>query len=372
MTRNSTLFLLSLLSLLGGSTLLAQAVPAEGAAPAAPAAAAQEAPTWLWIVFTVIVSTVIGLDVFVFNRRAHQKSIREAVSWVIVCTLLALFFNLAVFLVCGSKAGTEFLAGYLIELNLSVDNLFVFLVIFGFFGVTAELQPRVLAWGILGAIVLRLVFIYLGIALVERFSVFFYVFGAILIYTGLKLLFHDEENIDPEKQWVVRLARRFLPMTKEFHGQKFFVRESTTGPDGALTSARLRATPLFLVLLVIETTDVVFAVDSVPAIIGVTQNRFVAFTSNVFAILGLRAIFFVLTAFLDKFHYLKVGLSFVLIFIGVKMILEKLGWGHIPPYIALIVVVVILAVAVAASLFIPPKAKPLPEDQGGKGSGNKA
>lgn len=341
--------------------LLAQAATAPAPIPAP--VPEPEAPAWLWIVFTAIVTIVMALDVFLFNRTAHKKTIREAITWVVVCILIALLFNVAVFLVCGNKAGVEFLTGYLIELNLSVDNLFVFLVIFGLFGVTADLQPRVLAWGIFGAIFLRLLFIYAGIALVEKFGVLFHLFGAILIYTGIKLLSHGETKFDPEKQWVVRLARRFLPISPGFHGQNFFVR-GTAEESPALKPGKLYATPLFLVLLVIESTDVVFAVDSVPAIIGITTNRFVAFTSNVFAILGLRAMFFVLTAFLDKFHYLKLGLSFVLIFIGTKMIVEKLGWVHIEqPWIPLLVVVGMLGTAIAASLLFPPKAKPLPPEE---------
>ncbi len=342
-----------------------------------------ETPLFLWLIFAVIVCTSIAVDLFA-NRHAHKKGVREALLWVIAWISLALLFNGGVWLWRGPNAAIEFLVGYLVELNLSVDNLFVFLVIFSYFGVSAEFQPRVLSWGILGAIVLRLVFIFVGIELVEQFKFLIYVFGAILVFTGLKLLFHKSDEMNPEKSLVVRITRKLLPMTDRFHGQSFFVREpfsevaaregsgsrvhgqgdigTSTALSGRLgvRKGRLLATPLFLVLLVIETTDIVFAVDSVPAILGITRDRFVAFSSNVFAILGLRSMFFVLTAFLDKFHYLKIGLSFVLVFIGVKMLIEH--WFKMPPVVALAVVVAILGISLTLSLAFPIKAKPLPPE----------
>lgn len=379
--------LVAVLGALAG-VFAAPAIALAQASPPPPAVAENTTPPGLWVLFGVIVGAAVLADLL-SNRKAHKKGVREALGWVAVWICLALIFNLAIWRWRGSGHAVDFLTGYLIELNLSVDNLFVFLVIFSYFGVAPEHQPRVLSWGIFGAIALRLIFIFVGIALVKEFEILMYGFGAFLLFTGIKLLRHDEEQMDPEKNVVVRLARRYLPLAQDFHGQKFFVRlpaaaprvELSTEPHGsspvqdnspaapppALTAApsgRLVATPLFLVLLVIETTDVVFAVDSVPAIIGITSDSFIAYTSNVFAILGLRSLFFVLTAFLDKFHYLKVGLSLVLIFIGVKMLIKR--WWHIEGVWALAVVVGVLAASIVLSLLFPPKAAPLPPAEEGK------
>ena len=365
-----------------------------GAAAAAPAQevqdpAAEESQNILWIVFVAIVSIVVAVDLFVFNRSAHTMKLKEALTWVAVWVTLALLFNVGILIGLGPKDAADFLAGYLVELNLSVDNLFVFLVIFSYFNVPPEYQHRVLTWGICGAVVFRLIFIFIGIAAVENFGWLLYVFGAILLLSGIKLL-RGESDYDVENSWITRLARRILPLTKEFHGAKFFVKltppalaspsqtlaESNpsassleTAPSGTQASVathvkqRFYATPLFLVLVVIEATDLIFAVDSVPAIIGITKHPFVAFTSNVFAILGLRSMYFVLVAFVDKFHFLKYGLSLVLIFIGAKMLLEK--WLHLSSLVSLIVVILILGSAVALSLLFPARSKILPPEESG-------
>ena len=333
---------------------------------------ADSAPPWLWILFVCIVTVVMTIDLGFCQRKSHKMETKEALIWVAVWVSLALLFNLCLWRWLGGGSAMEFFAGYLVELNLSVDNLFVFLMIFTYFSVPVEYQRRVLTWGILGAVIMRLLFIFVGMALVERFHWFFYVFGAILLYTGVKLLRSDPE-VNPEKNFVLRLAKRFLPITEELHGERFFVRQEATASedDNRLNEApasapamaakpkraRLMATPLFLVLLVVEATDVVFAVDSVPAILSLTDNLFIAFSSNVFAILGLRAMYFVLTSFLDKFHYLSYGLSLVLIFLGGKMIIKD--WLHIDALPSLVVVVALLSGAIILSLLIPPKKRPL-------------
>jgi len=350
--------------------------------PLAQAALVNDTPTWLWLVFGGVVVVVMAIDLGIAQRQVHRMETREALLWVGTWVSLAFAFNTCIWIWMGPKRAVEFLAGYLVELNLSVDNLFVFLVIFSYFSVPPEYHRRVLTWGILGAVIMRLFFIFVGMALVRRFHWFLYIFGAILLYTGLKLL-RGQSEVNPEKNPVLRLARKILPVTKEFHGEHFFVREADVGAPvaggrggegaaaaavGSRPKARLVATPLFLVLLVVEATDVVFAVDSVPAILSLTDNLFIAFTSNVFAILGLRAMYFVLTSFLDKFHYLKYGLSLVLIFLGAKMLLDH--WIEIPAAASLTVVVLLLGSSVAVSLLFPPRKRPLePEESPGNGEG---
>ncbi len=294
----------------------------------------------LWVVFNLFVLGLLALDLGVFHRKAHAVSIREALSWSIAWITLALIFNLWIYFMWGSEKALEFLAGYLIEKSLSVDNIFVFLVIFSYFSVPAMYQHRVLFWGILGALVMRAIFIAVGVALLTAFHWMIYLFGGFLVITGVKLLLAGDEKIDPEKNPAVRLARRLMPITKEYQGQRFFARI-----DG-----RLWATPLLLVLLVIETTDVIFAVDSIPAIFAVTMDPFIVYTSNVFAILGLRALYFLLAGIMNMFRYLKVGLAFVLCFVGVKMMIVDLF--KIPIGISLGVITGILAVSIVASLLV--------------------
>lgn len=298
---------------------------------------------FLWAAFNVFVLGMLALDLAVFHRKAHAVSLREALIWSLVWISLALLFGLGVYLVRGGEKALEFITGYLIEWSLSVDNLFVFLVIFSYFAVPAIYQHRVLFWGILGALVMRALFIATGAALLTKFHWMIYVFGVFLIFTGIKLLFAGEEKVAPEKNPAVRLVRRLIKITPSFEGQRFFVRK-----DG-----RLWATPLFLVLVVVETTDVIFAVDSIPAIFAITLDPFIVYTSNVFAILGLRALFFLLAGVMGMFRYLKVGLSFVLCFVGIKMTI--VDFYKIPIGVSLGVVGAILLLSILASCFVRPK-----------------
>jgi tellurite resistance protein TerC len=293
----------------------------------------------VWLGFTGLVVGLLVLDLGVLNRRSHVLTFKEAVSWSGGLVAIALGFGLFVLWREGTQSALEYYTGYLIELSLSVDNLFVFLLIFSYFGVRAEAQPKVLKWGILGAIVMRLIMIGLGALLLERFNWIIYLFGGILIVTGIRMFTQKEEVVDLERNPVVRLARRFLPFSNSYDGTKFFTH--------TVTGKRL-ATPLLLVLLVVEWSDLVFAIDSIPAIFAITRDPFLVYSSNIFAILGLRALFFVLASMLDKFVYLKTGVAFILIFVGFKMTLS--AWIHIPTLLSLAVIVVALATAVALSL----------------------
>ncbi|MBM2802976.1 MAG: hypothetical protein HW419_869 [Deltaproteobacteria bacterium] len=302
----------------------------------------------LWVIFNVFVLGVLALDLLVLHRKAHTVSLREALAWSCVWVSLAFLFGLGVYFVRGEEKALEFLTGYVIEWSLSVDNLFVFLVIFSYFAVPPLYQHRVLFWGILGALVLRAIFIATGTALLANFHWMIYVFGGFLVFTGIKLLFAGEEKIEPEKNPAVRLVRRFINITPDYQGQRFFIRK-----DG-----RLWATPLLLVLVVVETTDVIFAVDSIPAIFGITLDPFIVYTSNVFAILGLRALFFLLAGVMEMFRYLKVGLSFVLCFVGAKMMIAD--FYKIPIGVSLGVVAGILGISILASFLVRPKPEGVP------------
>ena len=293
----------------------------------------------VWLGFTALVGALLILDLGVLNRRSHVLSFKEAMSWSLGLIAFALLFGLFILWREGTQPALEYYTGYLIELSLSVDNLFVFILIFSYFGVPAQAQPKVLKWGILGAIVMRFIMIALGALLLDRFDWIIYVFGGILLLTGVRMLTQKDEMIEPEKNPVVRLARRFLPFTKSYDGVHFFTRHG---------SGKLLATPLLLVLLVVEWSDLVFAIDSIPAIFAVTRDPFLVYSSNVFAILGLRALFFVLAGMMDKFVYLKPGVALILIFVGVKMTLSY--WVHIPTLLSLAVIIVTLATAVALSL----------------------
>ncbi len=299
--------------------------------------------------FAVIILVMLALDLGVFNRKEHVIGFREALITSLVWIGVSLAFNAAIFVWRGSESGLEFLTGYLIEKALSVDNLFVFLVIFSYFHVARELQHKVLFWGIFGALVMRGLLIAIGAALIENFEWLIYIFGAFLIYTAVKLARQDDDGVHPEKNPVVNLFRRLMPVTTDFHGSKFLVR---------IDGKRL-ATPLLIVLLVVETTDLVFALDSIPAIFAVTTEPFIVFTSNVFAILGLRALYFLLAGMLGMFRYLKIGLSFVLSFVGSKMIVTAFDI-EIPIVISLLVIAVILAVAISASLLAAKRENRLP------------
>ncbi|MCA1635842.1 MAG: TerC family protein [Acidobacteria bacterium] len=269
-------------------------------------------PIWAWAGFGIFILLMLALDLGILNRKAHAITYKEAATWSAVWVTLALVFAGLVFWQRGSLTGKEFLAGYLIELSLSVDNLFVFLLIFSYFKVPAKYQHRVLFWGVLGALVMRITMIALGAALINRFHWIIYIFGVFLIYTGIKMLLQKETEVHPEDNPVVRFVTRFIPITRHYDGDKFF-----TVVDGKKTG-----TLMLLVLVIVEVTDLVFAVDSIPAIFGITTNTFIVYTSNVFAILGLRSLYFLLAGVVEKFHYLKVGLSIVLAFVGVKMLTE--------------------------------------------------
>ncbi len=311
---------------------------AELLVPPLAAGTALEVPTFYWLVFCAGTVALLVLDMSVFHRHAHDPTLRESAGWTAFWIALALVFNGFVWWWAGREHGMEFFIGYLVEKSLSMDNVFVFLVIFSYFGVPLKYQYRVLFWGIFGAIVMRLVFILLAAQLLARFEWIFYVFGAFLIYTGIKLASAHGTESNPEHNIVLRFARRWLRVAEGFHGEHFFVRQN----------GRLHVTSLFLVLLVIESTDVVFAVDSVPAIFGITREPFIVFTSNVFAILGLRALYFLLAGVMNLFRYLSYGLSAVLIFIGGKMLLHDV-WKP-EHWVSLVVIVVLLAVSVVASL----------------------
>jgi len=300
---------------------------------------------FLWLTFNLFVLASIALDLGVFHRRPHKMETREAITWTLVWVGLSLGFGLGVMYFAGEQRGLEFFTGYVIEKALSVDNLFLFLVIFRAFAVDEKIQHRVLEWGILGALVMRGVMIAAGAGLIERFSWVLYVFGAFLVFAGLHMLFAKKAEMHPEENRISRFARRHLRVTKEYTGSKFFVRK-----DG-----KLFATPLFVVPLIVEITDITMAVDSIPAIFGITRDPFIVYTSNVFAILGLRAMYFLLAGVLGKLRYLTAGLSFVLAFIGAKMIVEP--WVHISVEISLAVVAGILLVALAGSLLVGAKAK---------------
>jgi len=302
----------------------------------------------LWIGFTVFVLAMLALDLGVFHRKAHEVKVREALAWTAIWIALALSFNVAVYFWFGSERAFEFLAGYVIEKALSVDNIFVFLIVFSVFAVPAKLQHRVLFWGIIGALIMRAIFIVLGATLLHHFHWIAYIFGAFLVLTGIKMLVQRGGEVHPERNPIFRLFRRFVPSVDDYRDGQFTVVEN----------GKRYATPLLLVLVAIEATDLVFAVDSIPAIFAVTTDPFIVYTSNIFAILGLRALFFALAGIMGKFHYLKVGLSLVLVFVGTKMLIA--GIYKIPILASLGIIAALLAGSVVASLLRPPAKSPLP------------
>jgi tellurite resistance protein TerC len=297
-----------------------------------------ETSLWLWVGFNLFILAMLALDLGVFHRKSHEVSMREATVWSLVWVSLALIFNGALWYFKGADPALQFFTGYLIEKSLSIDNIFVFALLFGYFSVPAAYQHRVLFWGILGALVMRAAFIFAGSALLAQFHWVIYIFGAFLIITGLKMALFRNSEMHPENNPVLKLVRRLVPVTKDYVKDHLFVKQA----------GRWAATPLFLVLVLIETTDLVFAVDSIPAIFAVTRDPFLVYTSNVFAILGLRSLYFLLAGVMGKFHYLKLGLSAVLVFVGVKMTIVELY--KIPSFISLGVIALILTVAVVASL----------------------
>lgn len=299
--------------------------------------------TWLWIGFSLFIFTMLALDLGLFNRKAHTIRYREAWIWSGVWVTLAMIFAAIVFHYQGSQRGFEFLTGYLIELSLSVDNLFVFLLIFSYFKVPSKFQHRVLFWGVMGALFMRLTMIFVGATLIRRFEWIIYIFGAFLVYTGIKMFKDEEIEIQPEQNPLVRLVTRFLPITRHYEDEKFFTK----------VNAKRTGTLLLLVLVVVEVSDLVFAVDSIPAIFAITKDTFIVYTSNVFAILGLRSMYFLLAGVVEKFRYLRFGLAIVLTFIGVKMLLTAI---HIVISIKLSLgfVALVLVGSVVASLLIAP------------------
>ena len=302
---------------------------------------------WGWIWFNVAVLAILALDLGVLHRKSSKVSLKEAAIWSGVWVALSLCFALAIYRNMGPESGLEFLTGYLIEYALSVDNIFVFVLIFSYFSVPEKYQHRVLFWGIIGALVLRGVMIVAGSALVTRFAWTLYIFGAFLVFTGIRMaLQKDDAAYNAERDPVLRLARKLIPVTPDYRGDKFFVKE----PDKT-GRMRFAATPLFIVLIIVDTTDIIFATDSIPAIFAVTRDPFIVYTSNICAVLGLRALYFLLASVVDKFVYLKLGLSLVLVFIGAKMLLEH--FLHIPIVAALGVVGLVLGSAIYASVKWP-------------------
>src|SRR5215470_7332486 len=296
---------------------------------------------WIWVAFNVFVLMMLAVDLGVLHRRAHEVTLQEALVWSGVWIALALLFALGVYSWDGPQPALEFLTGYLIEKSLSIDNIFIFALIFSYFKVPARYQHKVLFWGILGALVMRAIFIFAGIALLQRLHWIIYIFGALLILTGIKMAMEKDKEIHPDKNPLLKLFRRLVPVTDSYHADHFFVKQG----------GQYAATPLFIVLLVVETTDVIFAVDSIPAILGITMDPFIVYTSNVFAILGLRALYFALAGVMRLFHYLHYGLSAILVFVGAKMLLAdiyKLSVG-----VALGVIAGILLIAVIASVLRP-------------------
>lgn len=299
-------------------------------------------PTYLWIGFGVLIAAMLALDLGLLNRRAREVTFKAALTWSGVWIALALAFGAGIYAVLGREPALAFLAGYLIEKSLSVDNLFVFLLVFGYFGVPTRYQSKLLAWGVIGAIVMRGVLIAVGAALVHQFHWVLYFFGAFLVYTAVRMAFQPDAEVKPGESGLVRLVRRVMPVAEGDHGGRFFVREG----------GKLAATTLFLALLVVEASDLVFAVDSIPAIFAVTTDPFLVFTSNVFAILGLRSLYFALAGVLDRFRFFKYGLAGVLGFVGGKMLMAEVY--AIPTGVSLAVVAGILAIAVIASWLLPP------------------
>lgn len=296
------------------------------------------ADIWLWIGFTIFVLGTLALDLGVFRRQSHPVSLKEASIWSAAWITVAMVFNAGIYFFSGPEPALQFFTGYLIEKSLSVDNIFVFVLLFAAFHVPADYQHRVLFWGVLGALLLRGILIVLGVALLETFHWITYLFGAFLIFTGAGMAFQKEKEMNPEQNPLLKLVRRLVSVTDEYEGDRFMVRRA----------GQVLVTPLLLVLLTIEMTDLIFALDSIPAIFAVTDNPFLIYTSNVFAMLGLRSLYFVVANVINKFFYLKLGLTVILFFVGVKMVLTDLF--YVPPVLTLAVIAVILIVALLASL----------------------
>jgi len=304
-----------------------------------------ETPLLFWIIFNVFILLMLAIDLGIFNRKSHEISFREALSWTIVWICLALVFNGVLYFWRGPVLAMEFFTGYLVEKALSIDNIFVILMIFSYFQVPAAYQHKVLFWGILGALLMRAIFIFAGVALIEKFHFTIYFFGILLIYTGYKMFGHKNTKVDPDKNPLIRLLKRYMPVINDLHGDRFFVN----------ISGKRFATPLFLVLILVETTDLIFAVDSIPAILAITRDQFIVYTSNVFAILGLRSLYFALAGIANRFWLLSYGLAVVLIFVGIKMLLIDLY--KIPVQWSLAFIFVVVSMSILLSLKLKPAPK---------------
>ena len=305
---------------------------------------------FVWIGFLGFVFLMLAIDLGIFNRKSHEIKIKEALIWSGVWITLALIFNYGIYIFYGKDKALEFLTGYIIEKSLSIDNLFVFIMVFTFFNIQPKHQHKVLFWGILGALILRAIFIFAGVALINKFHWIIYIFGAFLIFTGVKMLFHKDEKIEPEKNPIVKLFKKLFPVTDQYDKDKFFTK----------INAKRVATPLFVVLIMIEFTDLIFAVDSIPAILAISKDTFIIFTSNVFAILGLRALYFALAGITKYFHYLKYGLSVILSFVGIKMLI--VDYYKIPVLYSLAFIIGTLILSVIISLLIPLKEEIIKEE----------
>ena len=298
---------------------------------------------YFWIGFHLFVFIMLALDLGVFHKHSHKVPVKEAIIWSCIWITLALLFDLFIYLDkdFGPVKAMEFITGYIIEYSLSVDNIFVFILIFSYFAVNKQYQHKILFWGILGALIMRGLFIFTGVALINRFQWIVIIFGGFLVFTGIRMLFQKEADVDPEKNIIIKFFRRFLPVSKSLHGDKLFITENR----------KLYATPLFLVLLIIESSDLIFAVDSIPAILAISKNTFIVYTSNIFAILGLRSLYFAIAGIMGLFHYLKIGLAFVLTFVGSKMLLAYFHF-EIPIVTSLGIIISILLISILASVFI--------------------
>lgn len=300
-----------------------------------------DTPIIFWIIFNLFVLLMLALDLGVFHRKSHEVTVKEALTWTFIWIFLALIFNAIIFFWRGQQQALEYFTGYLVEKALSIDNIFVFIMIFTYFRIPSKYQHKVLFWGILGALIMRVIFIFAGVALLEKFHFTIYIFGALLIFTGIKMFNHSNSKIDPDKNPVLRFFKKYMPVTQTLHGDKFFTR----------IEGRRFATPLFLVLILIETTDLIFAVDSIPAILAITQDQFIVYTSNVFAILGLRSLYFALAGVVHRFWLLSYGLAIVLVFVGIKMIL--IDFYKVPIEWSLL----FIASVIAGSIFLSLKLK---------------
>lgn len=303
-----------------------------------------EVSVYFWVGFHILIFTILAIDLGIFNRKEHKVPVKEAITWSAVWITIALLFDLFIYFEFGKDKALEFLTGYVIEYSLSVDNIFVFILIFTYFAVPEKYQHKVLFWGILGAIVMRGIFIFAGVALINRFHWIILIFGGFLVFTGFKMLVQKDAQVDPERNPVVKFFRKFLPVSDELHGSKLFIRKNR----------RTFATPLFLVLLIIESSDLIFAVDSIPAVLAISKETFIVYTSNIFAILGLRSLYFAVAGIMGYFRFLKVGLAMVLSFVGLKMLASYFSF-EIPILLSLTVIISILFFSILASIVIKEK-----------------